>query len=114
MKEEFGDMRPCLEETVLVQRTYSYSAAVPFRSRKTVVEAGLQKFCRRAQVHLSSGTIDLDVENSVFSMMYQLIKKLSIRPPPPDSVCQTLRQCAEERDHVCQEILKTTQAGVSV
>ena len=120
VKEESDDAKPFVQnisiadvqETLHTQRAYVYSGEVPFRSRRTVKGPGVQKFCRRAVVHLAAKSLDLDVENSVFTLMYQLIEKLTIRPPPPDYVKETLRQCAKERDRVCREILKTSKASM--
>ncbi|CAE7603156.1 unnamed protein product [Symbiodinium natans] len=109
VKEEGREAKPCVQEIVHVQRSYSYSSAVSFRSRKQVVGLGVQRLCRRAQVRVAAGTVDLDVENALFTLMHQLITRLQLRPAPPNDVTETIRACAQDRDRVCKETLQLSK-----
>ncbi|CAE7501083.1 unnamed protein product, partial [Symbiodinium necroappetens] len=109
VKDELKEPKAELEPIVHVQCQYKYSDSVSFRSRKTVIGTGMQRFCRRAQVHLAADTVDLDVHNSAFTVFHQLLPKLACVPEPPDYVKEVLDKCARDRNLVCSDILKTSQ-----
>ncbi|CAJ1441782.1 unnamed protein product [Effrenium voratum] len=91
------------------QCSYHYSGPESVRSRKYVTGVGAQKFPRRAQMHLLRGTWDLDIENSVFAMLHQLLQELGPKPAMPAKAAAALADCAERRHHVIGEVLKMTK-----
>ena len=85
---------------------YEYPDTTVLRTRKMVAGLGAQKFTRRAQQHLLHHTHDLDIHNSVFTVLTQLLDKLKPVPPLPEDLRATLDRCASCRDQVCVEELK--------
>ena len=73
--------------------------------------AGVQKFSQRAHMYLVPDTHDLDIENSLFTMVLQLIQKLDLEPSPPEEIQSTLQKCAAERREVCRDILQVNPAS---
>ena len=78
------------------------------RSRKQVNGLGAQKFPQRAQMFLYQRTHDLDIENSVFTLLAQLLPKLELSPCLPDDLSELLRRCAMDRAAVCEKDLGLT------
>lgn len=98
-----------MDDRTSVFRSYHYSSAVETRTRKQVDGLGAQKFPRRSQVHLLRHTIDLDIENSVFTVLHQFVEKLKLKPQMPEDVADVLRKCALERDVICRSDLNMSQ-----
>ena len=80
VKEENENASSEAQQQVRQQHvTYYYPTTTPeLRSRKQVEGAGVQKFSQRAQMYLVPDTHDLDIENSLFTMVLQLIQKLDL------------------------------------
>ena len=95
--------------------SYHYpSTPATMRSRKQVNELGAQKFPQRAQMFLFQGTHDLDIENSVFTILAQLLPKLELSPSLPDELSELLSRCATERAAVCGDLGLSVPAGKKV
>eukprot|EP00435_Cladocopium_sp_Y103_P030280 s3264_g7.t1 len=106
VKEEDGP------ETRSESLTYHYPDTTPnLRSRKQVNGLGAQKFSQRAQMYLFKGTHDLDIENSLFTLLPQLLEKLQLQPSIPEEIDTTLQRCRLERAAVCSETLHMTLAA---
>ena len=91
--------------------TYAYPNTTVLRTRKVVQGLGAQKFTRRAQQHLLSHTHDLDIHNSVFTVVSQLLDKLQIAPALPQGIRSALDRCVSDRDKVCSDELQTSREG---
>lgn len=109
VKQEEEEKAPELDARTCVVRSYHYSSAVAARTRKQVDGHGAQKFPRRSQVHLLPHTIDVDIENSIFTVLHQLVAKLSLKPQMPQDLADVLRKCALEREVVCRSDLNMSQ-----
>ena len=94
---------------ITISRRYKYPDSLNIRSRKQVHGYGAQKLPRRSQVVLFQDTMDLDIENSVFTVLAQLLPKLNVKPQLPDTLLNVLNACAEKRAQVCRENLKMSQ-----
>jgi hypothetical protein len=46
---------------------------------------------------LVPGTVDLDVENAMFTILYQVMERIQISSAVPAGVSETLRRCAHDR-----------------
>ena len=64
--------------TLFLKFQYANPNTTLLRTRKIVEGLGAQKFKRRAQAVLLAETIDLDIWNSVFALLSQLIKRLGV------------------------------------
>ena len=51
-------------------------------------------------------THDLDIHNSVFALLSQLLQKLDVSPRLPDNLATALERCVSARDQICLEELK--------
>lgn len=104
------------ERIVAHQIQYHYPTSLPnLRSRKQASGLGAQKFSQRAQMFLCRGTHDLDIQNSFFCLMVQLLEKLALFPCMPEDPWTAMRECAGDRARVCEETLHTSQhAGKSL
>lgn len=58
---------------------------------------GAQKFSRRIQAILLTDTHDLDIENSLFTLIWQLLAKLDLEPQMPQEARDALQACFEDR-----------------
>ena len=91
--------------------SYHYPETYPtFRSRKQVNGIGAQKFSRRAQMVLYQATHDLDIENSIFTLILQLLERLEVDPQVPEEVMEVLQRCVKNRSHLCRESLRMSLA----
>ena len=89
------------------QCSYHYSGPST-RARKQVSGVGAQKFSRRIQAILLTNTYDLDIENSLFTLIWQLLAKLDLEPPMPQEARDALQACFENRSGVCTEKLQVS------
>ena len=78
---------------------------VNFRTRLQANGIGAQIATRRVLYHLVPHTCDLDIENCMFTIILQLLRRLKVTIPP--DLEETLRMCAESREQVCQDDLRT-------
>ena len=60
---------------------------------------------RRVQAVILPHTHDLDIENSLFTLIAQLLEKLDVDPAMPAEAREALDLCAQNRARVCAEIL---------
>lgn len=95
---------------ILKEFQYAYPNTTVLRTRKIVEGLGAQKFTRRAQAVLLAETHDLDICNSVFTLLSQLVKRLGVAPPLPESLGSVLAKIAESRDEICSAELKISKA----
>lgn len=86
--------------------SYHYTEPDTLRTRKQVTGVGAQSFTRRAQAHLLGDTVDLDIQNCLFTLMSQLLDKLIVEPQMPNDVRSALDRCATDRPTVCAEELQ--------
>lgn len=86
--------------------TYRYTLAELVRTRKQSIGRSAQSCPRRVLRHLLPHTIDLDIENCMFTILHQLVKLMGI--VLPDDLQETLHMCAVQRDDVCSLHLKTS------
>eukprot|EP00435_Cladocopium_sp_Y103_P028911 s785_g7.t1 len=106
VKQEIADADG---EMKVFPATYAYPETTTLRTRKIVQGLGAQKFTRRAQQHLLPHTHDLDIHNSVFTVMSQVLDKLQVDPALPQDVRSALDRCVSDRDKVCSDELRTTR-----
>ena len=92
-----------------VESSYEYPSTTVLRTRKIVKGIRAQKFTRRDQQHLLSHTHDLDISNSVFTVIAQLLDKLKPVPPLPQDLRVAFDRCVSHRDQVIREELKTSR-----
>jgi hypothetical protein len=85
---------------------YRYTLDELVRTRQQAVGVAAQRLPRRLLRHLVPQTRDLDIENSVFVIMYQLVLKLELVTAIPVQLMQILAQCANERDTVIANELR--------
>ena len=64
---------------------------------------GAQRLPRLLQCLLCPDTHDLDIENSVFVVLHQLLRKLDVNDSIPSGVMETMEACAKHRSAVCRE-----------
>ncbi len=86
--------------------TYRYTLADVVRTRKQSIGRSAQSCPRRVLRHLLPHTIDLDIENCMFTILHQLVKLMGIQLP--DDLQETLDMCALQRDDVCSLHLQTS------
>ncbi|CAJ1456297.1 unnamed protein product, partial [Effrenium voratum] len=89
--------------------SYHYTSPNSIRTRKQATGTCAQSFSRRAQKVLLSGTHDLDIQNSVFSLLSQLMEKLCLQPTVPQEVAEVMQTCGKARDSVCKSVLKMSK-----
>lgn len=99
-------LRVDVQEWANVRCHYAYPNTTGLRTRKTVDGLGAQKFTRRAQMPLLPHTHDLDIHNSVFTLLSQLLQKLDVSPRLPNNLATALERCVSARDQICLEELK--------
>ena len=78
------------------------------RTRAYLQGFGAQSCSRKMLRFLCPATRDLDIENSVFTLLHQLLLKLGAKEELPEYIWEPLEQCAEARDDVCLSKLKTS------
>ena len=88
---------------------YKYTIA-GIRTRRQATGVASQKFSRSQAMEALAHTIDLDIVNCGFTILHQLVTKIEA-PLFPDVDMQTLRQLAEERDRLCDEMRLTRAMG---
>ena len=89
--------------------TYHYTGPPTIRGRKQVSSLAAQKFSRRAQMHLLAETYDLDIYNSAFTLLSQLLDKARLEPALPGPLREALELCVQKRDEVCEAQLHKTR-----
>ena len=85
---------------------YKYTGPETVRGRRQAVGVAAQSLTRRQQVHLLQHTWDLDIANTAFVVLSQLITLLAPEPAMPREVQDTLLACAERRRDVCADTLQ--------
>lgn len=95
---------------ILKEFQYVYPSTTVLRTRKIVEGLGAQKFTRRAQMVLLAETHDLDICNSVFTLLSQLVKRLEVTPALPKALGSVLTRLAESRDEICSTELNISKA----
>lgn len=93
-----------------VMRSYQYSGPDTIRSRKQVKDFAAQRMSRRVQAMVLGHTHDLDIENSLFTLMCQLLQRLDLTPGMPQEAWEALVQCRTERTRLCREVLSVCPA----
>jgi hypothetical protein len=91
--------------------TYHYGGSGQLRSRKHVDGIGAQKFTRRVQQVLLPHTHDLDIENSLFSLMHQLLTRLGLNPSMPEECREALNACWTDRTGICSKLCVPAAEG---
>ena len=79
-----------------------------FRARLQATPPASQCCARRMLTHLIPETVDLDIENAMFTLLYQIV--LALKTEFPREQLETHRRCAQERDSVIQTELRTTRS----
>lgn len=109
VKQENAADGPDSESMRVLETKYKYPDTTNLRTRKMAIGLGAQKFTRRAQQHLLAHTHDLDIHNSVFTVLCQLLDKLQVSPVLPKDIQSALDRCVSSRDQVCKEELKVSR-----
>ena len=92
-----------------VEVGYSRSFHDLVRTRAYAQQNGVQKFSRCLQRTIcSSDTKDLDIENSVFCVLHQLLCRLNTNSEIEEWVIAIMKRCAQERQAVCKQELNTS------
>lgn len=87
---------------------YHYTLGDLLRTRRQSDCLSAQSCPRRVLKHLVPHTIDLDIENCMFTILHQLVKLMGIQIP--EDLQDTLVMCAEQREEVCSTHLHTSVA----
>jgi len=87
---------------------YRYTMGELMRTRLVAIGSAAQNCSRRVNVHLLGHTIDLDIENCSWTILYQLVQRLGARLP--DEVKETLARIALKRRDVCNDDLHSNIA----
>lgn len=95
---------------VAMECAYRYSGPETIRARKQAAVFAAQRMSRRLQSVVLAHTHDLDIENSLFTLITQLIKRLDIDPGMPSEASEALDLCCTDRQQVCREILSVPYA----
>ena len=103
VKKEDGDAERKHFHTHLCR--YEYTGPDTIRTRKQARGLGAQNLTRAAQRFLVGDTHDLDIHNSVFNVLLQLVQRLQPEPALPEPLRTALEQCATNRADVCQNQL---------
>ena len=82
--------------------SYHYTALASIRTRKQASAFAAQRMSRRLQHVVLPHTHDLDIENSLFTLLPQLLTHFK---PEPSMRRWTYVLCGKDRARVCQEIL---------
>ena len=77
-------------------RTYHYTLTASIRTRRHSDGASAQSCSRRVLQTLLSHTIDLDIENCMFTICWQIVEKIGVVLPL--NLGQVLKDCAQKRD----------------
>ena len=110
VKEEATENRnETKPSATFIQTQYAYPSTTTLRTRKMVQGFGAQKLTRRAQAHMVANTHDLDICNSVFTLLAQLVQKLEVSPSMPAPLLEVLQGCALRRDEICATELKVNR-----
>ena len=88
--------------------TYDRNFQGLLRTRAYAKGLGVQACPRRLQRLLCPDTHDFDIQNAVFVILHQLIKKLQGSIDVPDFVLETIQRCAEHRNIICEEDMETS------
>ena len=102
---------------------YRYTMNGLLRTRRQSMQPSAQNCSRRVLHHLARHTVDLDIENCMFTILSQIVEKLGV--DLPKDIQTTLRLCATDRARICLEflgcdqatgkhLLTTTMSGVSL
>ena len=88
--------------------TYDRNFQGLLRTRAYAKGLGVQACPRRLQRLLCPDTHDFDIQNAVFVILHQLIKKLQGSIDVPDFVLETIQRCAEHGNIICEEDMETS------
>jgi hypothetical protein len=105
VKTEDGEKSKAKGALASVTCSYHYSGPTTLRTRKQASEFSAQRMSRRVQAVILPHTHDLDIENSLFTLIAQLLEKLDVDPAMPAEAREALDLCAQNRARVCAEIL---------
>ena len=105
-KEVAGKMS--LSETVVREVEYKYTMSSIIRTRKQAIHPAAQGCSRRAQAVLLQGTVDMDIENCMFTILHQLVRRLGVTGGPGIS-SSTMRGVS--RRTLCQQPPCTPAVG---
>ncbi len=89
-----------------VKMRYHSTLGPLLRTRRHSDATGAQSCPRRVLVQLLPHTIDLDIENAMFTILFQLVQKLQV--DMPTDLMETLKQCALHRAEACRDLLRTS------
>ena len=91
-----------------IEMTYErdFQGLIRTRAYTRGPKIGAQRMSRVLQSMVCSGTHDLDIENSVFVILYQLLLKLNDNNVIPSVVMETMELCTKSRTDVCRDKLK--------
>ena len=95
---------PPANEDITYERTFQ--DIVRTRAYAKGSKIGAQRMPRLLQSLVCPNTHDLDIENSVFVVLRQLLDKLNVNNAIPSAVMETMASCAKNRSTVCREKLK--------
>ncbi len=90
--------------TLSVSVPYHYTLGTVMRTRRQSQHPSAQTCSRRVLHHVARNTVDLDIENCMFTIIAQLVEKLGVQMP--GELETTLKLCAHERARVCTEMLR--------
>lgn len=108
VKQEEGE-KFMARKFIFVESKYEYPSTTTLRTRKIVQGLAGQKLTRRAQIALLADTHDLDISNSVFTLLSQLVTRLEISPEMPKALRAILEKCAQSRDEICVDVLRKSK-----
>ena len=83
----------------------SFEGLVRTRAYARGPKIGAQRMPRVVQRLLCPNTHDLDIENSVFVILHQLLLRLNEDKSIPTMVMETMEACAKNRSAICKEKL---------
>ena len=94
-----------LIESAEIKYERSFQGLIRTRAYVRGSQIGAQRMSRVVQCLVCPGARDLDIENSVFVVVYQLLLKLNEDKAIPSAVMETMEMCAKTRAEVCRDKL---------
>ena len=91
--------------------TYRMNPNLGIRGHRYCSELSAQGCPHRLLFYLCPDTIDLDIENAFFSIMFQFLQKLDLSGEAHTLVEKVLRQCAQERKQICTQQLRVCESA---